>query len=203
VDLPAPSGAGLAATALDAVVTSDSSLWRIESIFDGLGGTRPRDRRNSLPASSERTRVALTFNAATGHLAPGQPILIWQERQWALEPSAELTVREPKENGLYDATDGTGLERSGIGAAFVSGAIGIDCFGETKIAKMPPVLPEFSASGVTRLALAGGIEVRSAPDFLEVACCGAGGRQNLVRTNFDAVHSKCCADVRLVDEASL
>ena len=48
----------------------------------------------TLPSSAERTRVVLQFDATTGLLAAGEPVVVYQERQWAAAPSAELTFRE-------------------------------------------------------------------------------------------------------------
>ena len=182
----------MTATGFDNVLDSEASLWRIETIFDGLGGTRPRDRRNSLPSTAERTRVCLTFDPAAGRLAADQPIYVSQERQWASSPSAELKVREPNEAGRYDAADGSGLQRSGIQSVFVSGAIGIDCFGESKAARVGEA--EVTDDGV-KLALAGGIHLSTAPGFLEVASASERGLVRLVRTDFDSALGTCCARV--------
>jgi hypothetical protein len=62
----------------------------------------------------------LVFDAAGGVLVPDLPIQMWQERQWSLEPSAELTFRERKADGSYDRLDGSGLKRSGIEGGWVA-----------------------------------------------------------------------------------
>ena len=173
---------------------SDASLWRIETIFDGFGGPRPRDRRNSLPSTAERTRVLLTFDPSAGRLAADEPIFVSQERQWASAASSDLKVREPNADGRYDAADGSGLQRSGIQSVFVSGAIGIDCFGESKAARAPETAPEVMDAGV-KLALAGGIRLSAAPGYLEVTCASDGGSVSLVRSDFDGAAGTCSCSV--------
>ena len=167
----------LAASAFDTV--DDGDLWRIESIFDGFGGVRPRDKRNSLPSAAERTRVSLLFDAKSGALAAEEPIFVWQERQWSTV--AELKVNE-------------GGGRSGIDGAWISSAIGIDNFGESKEAKAPPA-PPAPTDGGFGLSLAGGVEIRCARGVLEVAVGSADGRVCLQRTAFDAASGSCQIDV--------
>ena len=67
------------AWALDAVDAS-TGLWRCETIFDGVGGDRPRTRDGALECPKERTRVQCVLDANTGQLAPSEPVLVWQER---------------------------------------------------------------------------------------------------------------------------
>ena len=67
------------AWALDAVDAS-TGLWRCETIFDGVGGDRPRTRDGALECPKERTRVQCVLDASTGQLAPSEPVLVWQER---------------------------------------------------------------------------------------------------------------------------
>lgn len=170
-----------------------SPLWRIESVFDGLGGDPPRLRRGARPSLAERTRVLLVFDAAGGVLVPDLPLQIWQERQWSLEPSAELTFRERKADGSYDRLDGSGLKRSGIEGGWVSSAVGYACFGDSNAARKPPRAPP--TAGLFSISLAGGIEVRGAPGLLEVACTSAEGRElKLRRTDFDADRGVCLAE---------
>lgn len=187
-------GGDATATGFD-VFDSEVSCWRIETIFDGFGGPRPRDRRYSLPSTAERTRVVLRFDSSSGRLADDEPIFVSQERQWAIEPSAELKVRERNGDGRYNAADGSGLDRSGLQSVFVSGAIGIDCFGESKAARVPETPPELSENGVT-LSLAGGIRLSTAPGRLEVACAGDAGTVTLVRSDFDGATGTCRAEVK-------
>jgi hypothetical protein len=135
----------------------------------------------------------LVFDAAGGVLVPDLPVQIWQERQWSLEPSAELTFRERKADGSYDRLDGSGLKRSGIEGGWVSSAVGYACFGDSKDARKPPLAPP--TAGLFSISLAGGIEVRGAPGLLEVACTSAEGRElKLRRTDFDADRGVCLAE---------
>lgn len=59
---------------------ADGTLWRCESVFDGLGGERPRVRSGARECPVERTRVACAFDPATGALADKEPVLVWQAR---------------------------------------------------------------------------------------------------------------------------
>jgi hypothetical protein len=135
----------------------------------------------------------LVFDAAGGVLVPDLPMQIWQERQWSLEPSAELTFRERKADGSYDRLDGSGLKRSGIEGGWVSSAVGYACFGDSNAARKPPRTAP--TAGLFSISLAGGIEVRGAPGLLEVACTSAEGRElKLRRTGFDADRGACLAE---------
>ena len=172
-----------------------SPLWRIESVFDGLGGDPPRLRRGARPSLAERTRVLLVFDAAGGVLVPDLPVQIWQERQWSLEPSAELTFRERKADGSYDRLDGSGLKRSGIEGGWVSSAVGYACFGDSNEARKPQNPSPPTAGFLFSISLAGGVEVRGSPGLLEVACTSAEGRElKLRRTDFDADRGVCLAE---------
>ena len=131
------------AWALDAAISE--SLWRCEAIFDGIGGIRPRMRRNAVECPAERTRVEITFDPATGELATKEPVVICQERCWMARPSADFQVRE-------------GGGRSGLDAAWVSSVVGLGCFAE-----QPPIEDR---DGI--LCLPGGIEVHAQPGLLEV-----------------------------------
>ena len=186
------NGGGDDAGALDRLVDAgDARYWSVETIFGGHGGNLPMVRRTALPSSAKRTRVVLKFDAATGMLVADAPVVVYQERQWAAEPSVELTFRERKADGEYDKLDGSGLERSGIDGIWASKAVGITCFGGGSDAKKPPSPPDDPNAAFT-LSLAGGIELRGAPGLLEVACTIDESRTlRLRRTGFDADEGVC------------
>ena len=169
------------AASLDGAAEAGSSLFRCETVFDGLGGERPRERRNAKPYLAERTRVSLLFDSAAGALAADTPVLIWQERQWSAD--AELQVREDR-------------SRTGIDAAWLSSVIGFSCFGDGKAAKVPPAMPETPSSGFA-LSLAGGVEVRGGAGALEVALSGDAGTVRLRRSDFDVDAGVCRSEVLL------
>ena len=72
-------------------------------------------RRNALPCSVVRTRIAFRYDAAAGELL-GDGISAWQERRWA-DGAGELVVR-------------SGGGRSGLDGAWVAATVGLLCFGE-------------------------------------------------------------------------
>ena len=126
------------AWALDAA--QDGGLWRCETIFDGLGGDRPTERADALECPKERTRVQCSFDPVSGTLDP--PVLVWQERCWSASPAKDLDVQ---------ASDG-------LDAAWVSSAVGLNCFGDD--------------------AATGGIELRPQPGLLEIVISSGRRSQN-------------------------
>lgn len=162
-----------------AVDTVADGLWRCETIFDGLGGARPRDRVNALPGLAERTRVSVVYDAAAGKLA--QSVVIWQERQWAADAGA-LSVRE-------------GGSRCGIDGAWLSSAIGLSCFAEANSAAASDASP--APPDGFALALPGGVEVRGDSGMLEVSLDAPGtSRVCLRRAAFDESKGACTTELR-------
>lgn len=122
------------------------SMWRCETVFHGLGGVRPRARRDALPGLAERTRVTVFFDAAQGALHDGELIVIRQERLWSEQPTLELNEASGS--------------RSGLDGAWVSSAVGLACFGD-----MPsPVACDAAVDGLQRQTLPGGVTVVAAGD---------------------------------------
>lgn len=176
--------AAAAACAIDTVIQpSRASAWCCETIFSGLGGgAPPRSRHNALEALAVRTRVSCIFDAATGALVSGEPVLVWQERLWSDGPS--LMVRE-------------GGGRCGIDAAWLSSAVGIDCFGKQTEAQSTLPAPRAHAEGATGFALvvAGGVELCGSPGKLEVALASAAGTTCVRRSDFDSDAGVCHTEV--------
>ena len=157
-----PETLNVRAWALDAVEAGDapaSARWTLETCFDGVGGVRPRLRRGALECPAERTRVQCTFDVTAGALVGD--VHVWQERCWSASPSDDL---QPRESG-----------RSGLDAAWVSSAVGLDCFGEGKA--LPPADSDGDAPA-TVLSVAGGIELTTAPGLLEVTLRSGPGCRN-------------------------
>ena len=63
---------------LNAAHETEDGLWRCETIFEGLGGERPRTRDGAFECPKERTRCELCFDPTTGTLAPSAAVLISQ-----------------------------------------------------------------------------------------------------------------------------
>lgn len=162
---------GARACAVDALV--EPGAWRCETVFGGLGGPRPRDRRGAIESSAERTRVAFTFDPQRGALA-AVPVIVWQERRWSEAPS--LQVKEDRGS------------RSGLDASWVDAAVGLSCFGggDGDGAKDETAATERAAAAAERaaaaeqppllLALPGGVEVRGEAGRLEVSLFDAEGK---------------------------
>merc|ERR1719424_1984318 len=72
------------AWALDEAVSENS--WRCESVFDGLGGERPRAAPGAgvVECPQQRTRVMCSFDPSSGQISAVRPVLIWQERCWSV-----------------------------------------------------------------------------------------------------------------------
>ena len=136
------------------------TVWRCETIFDGLGGDRPSERGDALECPAERTRVQCSFDPSTGTLVPEAPVLVWQERCWSASPK-EL---DPSPDG--------------IDAKWVSSVVGLECFGDEC-----GVADGAAASGATtELSLGGGIELVGKPGLLEITLrSGARSRQTWSR----------------------
>ena len=161
------------AWALDAT-SDDGGLWQLETVVDGLYGERPRERRGSVEAGAERTRIACSFDPTTGTLAAAAPVRVWQERCWSAAPSETLVVQE-----------GAG-SRSGLDGAWVSSVVGLACFGEQRRAE--PAAGAAAAGGgdggeagaaaaTLSLSVGGGVELRGGVGRLEVTLtAGAGAR---------------------------
>lgn len=139
-------------------------LWRCETLFDGLGGERPRLRRGALECPMERTRVSCVFDPITGELVAEEPVIVWQERCWSANPSDDLTVQES--SGC----------RSGLDAAWVASVVGLSCFGELEcaaaaghIASADAELAGARGALPTNLAVGGGVALHGRPGLLEVS----------------------------------
>jgi len=170
-----PETLNVRAWALDAV-DEGGNVWRLETVFDGLGGKRPRERRGALDCPAERTRVQCAFDLESGTLVGS--VHVWQERCWLSSPSEELQVRDSG--------------RSGLDAAWVSSAVGLGCFGDQSpspaagsgVAAASGVAASGDDSatqgddGANVLALAGGIELRVAPGLLDVTLKSGDGSRN-------------------------
>jgi hypothetical protein len=150
-----PGAALDAPLAVDSRVDRTAGLWRLESVFDGLGGKRPRARQGAALCTDERTRVTCHFDAASGRLDAAEPIVVRQERRWSAEASEALRVREALGS------------RSGLDAAWVSSTVGIGCFGDAE----PP--PQDAAG--CGLALPGGVRLTQRAERLEVSIRTAAG----------------------------
>ena len=111
--LPFNSPAVPPAIAID--MPHSDKLWRIETVFDGIGTATPFVGKGALPASDLRTRLVFTFDPEAGSISSAG-VSAWQERCWDSGAGA-LTVHE----------DGG---RSGLDSAWVSSAVGLDCFAE-------------------------------------------------------------------------
>lgn len=173
------------AWALDAVDPDGGRLWRLETLFDGLGGGRPRERSGARECPKERTRVQCTFDPSSGTLAAREPVVVWQERCWSAGPSDELTLRDSG--------------RTGLDASWVASVVGIECFGDEKRAAAATQTATAAADGssggggdaggasgddeaTTRTVFGGGIELRAQPGLLEITLrSGAGDRNSWSR----------------------
>lgn len=155
------------AWALDEAVSENS--WRCESIFDGLGGERPRVTPGASAAEypQQRTRVMCSFDPSSGQIAAVAPVLIWQERCWSVRPSEELQVLEG-----HSGRSGTTLD-----AAWVDSVVGLACFGAQK--RIPYASAMFSRS---HLSLPGGVELRGRPGLLEICVTAAPGQSDECKT---------------------
>ena len=153
------------AWALDEAISEAS--WRCESIFDGLGGERQRKQRGDRMVAEcpeQRTRVICSFNPNTGEIAAVEPVVIWQERCWSVQPSEEL--------------DGRGGGRSsGVDAAWVAAVVGQPCFGGQK--RIPYGQKMFARS---HLSLPGGVELRGRPGLLEICVTADPGQPSECKT---------------------
>lgn len=152
----------------------EPGLWQCETIFDGLGGVRPRDRGSALVSVGERTRVTVHFDANEGRLWEGAPIVVRQERCWSAD-AGQLEVNEAVGS------------RSGLDAAWVDKAVGLGCFGDKK-APAGHALP----GGVVVAVIDGGLEVAlDKPD--EARCVlrrswAARGAQSEPEVSADGLH---------------
>lgn len=133
-----------------------AALWECESVFSGVGGPRPRERRGAADCPAERTRISLTFDAATGRCVNGVSVAV--ERCWSARPSAELESKR---------TTSGAAGRSGLDAGWVSSLVGLDCFGEQPAAALAADDSEGS-----RLDLPGGVRIRGRRGLLEVEVDG-------------------------------
>ena len=171
--LPAAARLAVGARACAVDALAEPGAWRCETVFGGLGGPRPRDRRGAIESSAERTRVAFTFDPQRGALA-AVPVIVWQERRWSEAPS--LQVKEDRGS------------RSGLDASWVFAAVGLSCFGggDGDGAKDETAATERAAAAAERaaaaeqppllLALPGGVEVRGEAGRLEVSLFDAEGK---------------------------
>jgi hypothetical protein len=171
--LPAAARLAVGARACAVDALAEPGAWRCETVFGGLGGPRPRDRRGAIESSAERTRVAFTFDPQRGALA-AVPVVVWQERRWSEAPS--LQVKEDRGS------------RSGLDASWVFAAVGLSCFGggDGDGAKDETAATERAAAAAERaaaaeqppllLALPGGVEVRGEAGRLEVSLFDAEGK---------------------------
>ena len=171
--LPAAAHLAVEARACAVDALAEPGIWRCETVFGGLGGPRPRDRRGALESSAERTRVSLAFDPQRGALAAA-PVVVWQERRWSEAPS--LQVKEDRGS------------RTGLDASWVFAAVGLSCFGggDGDGAKDEVAATERAAAAAERavaaeqppllLALPGGVEVRGEAGRLEVALFDAEGQ---------------------------
>jgi hypothetical protein len=171
--LPAAARLAVGARACAVDALAEPGAWRCETVFGGLGGPRPRDRRGAVESSAERTRVAFTFDPQRGALA-AVPVVVWQERRWSEAPS--LQVKEDRGS------------RSGLDASWVFAAVGLSCFGggDGDGAKDETAATERAAAAAERaaaaeqppllLALPGGVEVRGEAGRLEVSLFDAEGK---------------------------
>jgi len=110
--LPLAAPAVPPAVAID-TRTGKEDAWRIETIFDGLG-SYPSEKKGAKAASALRTRIVFFFEPHSGKMSP-VGASAWQERRWDKEAGA-LSVNE-------DAS------RSGLDGAWISTAVGVECFG--------------------------------------------------------------------------
>ena len=62
--LPAAAHLAVEARACAVDALAEPGIWRCETVFGGLGGPRPRDRRGALESSAERTRAAISLDSA-------------------------------------------------------------------------------------------------------------------------------------------
>ena len=171
--LPAAARLAVGARACAVDALAEPGAWRCETVFGGLGGPRPRDRRGAIESSAERTRVAFTFDPQRGALA-AVPVIVWQERRWSEAPS--LQVKEDRGS------------RSSLSASWVDAAVGLSCFGggDGDGAKDETAATERAAAAAERaaaaeqppllLALPGGVEVRGEAGRLEVSLFDAEGK---------------------------
>ena len=164
--------------------------WRCESVFDGLGGEQPRGpRRDRAERPKERTRVVCSFNPSTGEVARGEPVEVWQERCWSVQPLGEMPELRRDSGG-----------RAGLDAAWVSSVVGTACFGSQK--RIPYASGVEAALSRTRLSLPGGVEVRGRPGLLEVCVTAAPGRVNwrklILRRSW--IGGSCYASVETVGD---
>lgn len=171
--LPAAARLAVGARACAVDALAEPGAWRCETVFGGLGGPRPRDRRGAIESSAERTRVAFTFDPQRGALA-AVPVVVWQERRWSEAPS--LQVKEDRGS------------RSSLSASWVDAAVGLSCFGggDGDGAKDETAATERAAAAAERaaaaeqppllLALPGGVEVRGEAGRLEVSLFDAEGK---------------------------
>lgn len=154
-----------------------TSAWRCESVFDGLGGERPGERRDDAP--EERTRVVCTFNPNNGQISRSEPVLVWQERCWRVRPTVDYPDEEHNGARSLDAS-----------------VVGMSCFGEEKRLPYEPTL--FSSS---RLSLPGGVELKGMPGLLEICVTAAPGqswRKLIIRRSW--VGGTCYASVRTIGD---
>ena len=160
-----PETLNVRAWALDAInecnAQPEACRWTLETVFDGIGGTRPGSLSTALECPAERTRVLCTFDVSSGTFVGA--VRISQERCWSAAPSSDLTVRDSG--------------RSGLDAAWVSSAVGLKCFGENK--RVPCTKSIDAVEDATaKLALPGGVQLIGKPGLLEVTLKSGEGCRN-------------------------
>ena len=171
----------------------DAGVWHCETVFDGLGGQRPRMLSGAVECPAERTRVRCAFDPATGSLAGREPVVVWQERCWSARPSEEFSVRE-----------GAGM-RSGIDASWLSSVVGIKCFGEQKQRLQDDIESDLAIQAPPVLvSLGGGVELRGAPGILEVAMASEPGQAcwSKLRLKRTWAGGSCFIESEVVDDSS-
>jgi hypothetical protein len=186
---------------------NEAGLWRCETVFDGLGGERPKPNRAAVECPIERTRISCSFDPLSGTLAVREPVLVWQERCWSATPSEEFRVQEDSGS------------RSGLDAAWVSSVVGFGCFAEEEEQRRrkreQAQQREEDKAGAshdtppTLLQLAGGVQLCAVPGKLEVmlSCSPEqpdsilSSRKVLIRRTWDQDGS-CVADLEVLDHAT-
>jgi len=172
------------AWALD--TADEGSVWKFETIFDGLGGERPPERDGAVECPKERTRVQCAVDLASGTLVPStEAVRVWQERCWSTSPSAELEQ---------------GAQIGQLDPKWVGSMVGY-----TGAAGAPPAA--VASEGSLVLALGGGITVRTLPGLLEVTMVSGSSSRNsyhgaVVRRSWagDDEGRSVYAEVETIDE---
>ena len=151
--LPAAARLAVGARACAVDALAEPGAWRCETVFGGLGGPRPRDRRGAIESSAERTRVAFTFDPQRGALA-AVPVVVWQERRWSEAPSLQVKEDRGSRSSLsaswVDAASMTNLELT-VELSSSHPFVNLLCSITSKLALgVPPIKPwECSATSVS------------------------------------------------------